>query len=263
MNFQKIFNPQEIKRYYTGVGLILLLAVILYYHNPILIWATLGVFYLVAFHESLRLFSLKPSPFAYLSAVLIWIVAFFSSNPVQSGLMGAAFVAGILAYKTSFSPKYLFPLLYPTLPFLVLFSLYTQMGTMGIFCLLWLIITVAITDTTAYFGGKLIGHTPLSPTSPNKTLEGVGSGLFCGICFGLWLGIGPSGGFISSLVITAFVAITSIMGDLFESYLKRMAGVKDSGNLLPGHGGVLDRFDGILFGGIAMYCLLSLLFPFS
>jgi phosphatidate cytidylyltransferase len=73
--------------------------------------------------------------------------------------------------------------------------------------------------------------------------------------FGMFLGLSIVD-FPISLVISFFVATSSIFGDLFESSLKRAAGVKDSGNILPGHGGVLDRIDGYLFGAIVMLILL-------
>jgi phosphatidate cytidylyltransferase len=65
-------------------------------------------------------------------------------------------------------------------------------------------------------------------------------------------------GFWSGLFISLVVAVASVFGDLFESYLKREADVKDSGDILPGHGGILDRTDGYLFGGIVMLVLLRL-----
>jgi phosphatidate cytidylyltransferase len=144
------------------------------------------------------------------------------------------------------------PLLYPTASFLFLLSLYSGYGTMT---LLWLLVIVASTDIGAYFVGKSIGKTKFCETSPNKTIEGVIGGVVFAVLLGtLFSTNGIS--FVNALIISAIVSIVSIFGDLFESYLKREAGVKDSGTILPGHGGVLDRTDGYLFGAIVMLVLL-------
>jgi len=121
--------------------------------------------------------------------------------------------------------------------------------------LIWLVLIVALTDTAAYFVGKAVGKTPFCEVSPKKTWEGVAGGVVVATLVGTWYGVSfvePALAFVISLV----VAFTSIFGDLFESYLKRNAGVKDSGAVLPGHGGVLDRVDGYMFAGIMMVILL-------
>ena len=146
------------------------------------------------------------------------------------------------------------PLLYPTASFLFLLSLYSEYGTMT---LLWLLIIVASTDIGAYFVGKSIGKTKFCETSPNKTIEGVIGGVVFAVIFGTLFSINEIS-FVNALIISGIVSITSIFGDLFESYLKREADVKDSGTILPGHGGVLDRTDGYLFGAIAMLVLLRI-----
>ena len=114
---------------------------------------------------------------------------------------------------------------------------------------------IAGTDVGAYAVGKSIGKTKFSPTSPNKTLEGVLGGIGMGILFGVVVGTGEYGFWLAALVSAATASI-SVFGDLFESFLKRKAEVKDSGNFLPGHGGALDRVDGYLFGAIMMVVLL-------
>ena len=127
----------------------------------------------------------------------------------------------------------------------------------GIEYLIWLVFIVGMTDTAAYYIGKSIGVTPFSPISPKKTWEG----FYAGVSAGTILGIGFGVFFVSpftALVVSFFVSIASVFGDLFESYLKRKAGVKDSGDILPGHGGALDRVDGYLFGAIAMVILLRI-----
>lgn len=157
-----------------------------------------------------------------------------------------------MAHRKEVNYRVLAPLFYPSISMLFLLSLYKDFG-MGV--LIWLVVVVALTDTGAYFVGKSIGKTPFSPTSPNKTWEGCIGGVVISSVVGTILGL-LYVDFTLSLFISFFVALSSIWGDLFESYLKREAGVKDSGNLFPGHGGMLDRLDGYLFASVIMVILL-------
>ncbi|HLS83162.1 MAG TPA: phosphatidate cytidylyltransferase [Arenimonas sp.] len=117
----------------------------------------------------------------------------------------------------------------------------------------WLLAALALVwaaDSGAYFAGRRWGRRKLAPTiSPNKTFEGALGGVVAGVvvalAFGSLAGAGPATWL--ALALVALVAVlASIVGDLVESLLKRQAGVKDSGDLIPGHGGVLDRIDGVL-----------------
>jgi len=122
----------------------------------------------------------------------------------------------------------------------------------------WLLTALAIVwaaDSGAYFagrklGGKLFGSRKLAPRiSPNKTLEGLMGGVVAGIVVGIGFALiaGATPNQLPAVALVALVAVLfSVIGDLFESLLKRHAGVKDSGNLIPGHGGILDRIDGVL-----------------
>ena len=118
---------------------------------------------------------------------------------------------------------------------------------------LWLFTALAIVwaaDSGAYFAGRKLGKHKLAPTiSPNKTIEGMVGGLVAGLAVGLGGALLAGAGAAQlpkvALVATAAV-LASVVGDLFESLLKRHAGVKDSGHLIPGHGGILDRIDGVL-----------------
>lgn len=117
----------------------------------------------------------------------------------------------------------------------------------------WFIICLAVVfsgDVAAYFVGRKFGKNKLIPgISPNKTLEGALGGLAASIVFGVLLGkyFFPEMNIITLGVSCAMASILAQAGDFFESLIKRVAGAKDSGSLLPGHGGFLDRFDGILF----------------
>jgi len=110
-------------------------------------------------------------------------------------------------------------------------------------------------DTGAYFGGRLFGRRPLAPRiSPNKTVEGLVIGMFCTIV-GVWLASRYQEWLPSShaLVLGLGVALVAPLGDLFESFVKREAGAKDSGGLFGAHGGALDRLDGVLFAAVVGY----------
>jgi phosphatidate cytidylyltransferase len=110
-----------------------------------------------------------------------------------------------------------------------------------------IVFSIWINDTMAYIVGSLIGKNPLSKISPKKTWEGtIGGALLCIITITL---IGNATGFYNYknwIIIASCCAVFGTLGDLFESKLKRMANVKDSGTLMPGHGGFLDRFDSLL-----------------
>jgi len=110
-------------------------------------------------------------------------------------------------------------------------------------------------DTGSYVGGRMWGSRPIAPrTSPGKTVEGFAAGLVVGT-LAVWVaGLYMDWiGHLESLVLGIAICLASYLGDLFESLLKRDAGVKDSGRLLLGHGGVLDRFDSLLFSSVAAY----------
>jgi phosphatidate cytidylyltransferase len=116
----------------------------------------------------------------------------------------------------------------------------------GFDLLIWVFLVVWSTDIGAYFAGRAIGGPKLAPSiSPNKTVAGlVGGVISAALLAGLWVSIAklPS---ILFWLATPF-AVAAQLGDLFESGLKRQAGVKDSGTWLPGHGGLLDRLDGLV-----------------
>ena len=112
------------------------------------------------------------------------------------------------------------------------------------------IFSMWINDTMAYVVGSFIGKTPFSPISPKKTWEGtIGGGILC-VAVISWAGstltISKHIDFVHWLFIGIICAVFGTLGDLLESKMKRLAGVKDSGNILPGHGGFLDRFDSML-----------------
>lgn len=115
---------------------------------------------------------------------------------------------------------------------------------------LYLFTLVWITDTCAFFGGKLLGRTKLAPAiSPKKTWEGAGVGIVSTMVIGAFATLLPGipYGFFGGMMIGLIISVAAQGGDLFQSWIKRQAGVKDSGNLIPGHGGMLDRVDGMVF----------------
>jgi phosphatidate cytidylyltransferase len=118
-------------------------------------------------------------------------------------------------------------------------------------------------DIGAYFFGKYFGRTRLSSISPKKTVEGAIFGIAGSIAVaiaGAWYLHWPSWQ-LTGIVLGLLVGIASLLGDLTESMMKRDAGVKDSGQLIPGHGGILDRTDSYVFTGPLVYYFVTLLLP--
>lgn len=127
----------------------------------------------------------------------------------------------------------------------------------GQYMVLFVMLVVWLGDTAAYYGGKKFGKRPLAPViSPNKTMEGAAAGLLASLIGGgianLWFL--QEIALFHCLIVALICGIIGQFGDCAESLLKRNTGVKDSGNLIPGHGGLLDRIDGLMFAGPAFYC---------
>ncbi|WP_407381036.1 phosphatidate cytidylyltransferase [Helicobacter sp.] len=244
----------ESSRYITAAVLIGVIAALLLWNNPIVIWAVIGAVFILGFREALALYDLEQHAGFYALALALWATSYFVANPIESALVACMILASITAYAQRLSPRAMLPFLYPTLPFLALYSVYKDFGASHI---VWLILIIALCDIGAYFGGRLFGKTPLSPTSPKKTLEGVIIGVAVSIVVGSVAGIFVLGThFFFAIFASLIVAVCGVFGDLYESYLKRQAQVKDSGSILPGHGGILDRFDAVLFGAVGMHFLL-------
>ncbi|MES2430503.1 MAG: phosphatidate cytidylyltransferase [Bacteroidota bacterium] len=163
-------------------------------------------------------------------------------------------------YPSTFKKYVLLGLLYITLPILLLTDLATNWRystaidyTHGTYSYLFpcaIIFSIWINDTMAYLVGSLIGKTPFSKISPKKTWEGtIGGALLAIIVIGILGYYIPVAKKIAPqhwVAIAAICAVFGTLGDLLESKIKRMANVKDSGSLMPGHGGLLDRFDSLL-----------------
>lgn len=117
----------------------------------------------------------------------------------------------------------------------------------GQYAVLYALLIVWVADSGAYFAGRQWGTTKLAPAvSPGKTWAGLWGGLAACALLALGVGYWRELGVLSLLAVTLAAAVYSVVGDLVESLAKRHAGVKDSGSLIPGHGGVLDRFDSLL-----------------
>jgi len=153
----------------------------------------------------------------------------------------------------------LLPSWYLALPIGALLSIRLSEGPAP---LLLLLFTVIISDTAQYYTGRLAGRRPLAPAiSPKKTLEGAAGGVVFGtLAFAIvgvwWLARLPVA---LRVLVGMTIVLAGIAGDLFESMLKRSAGVKDSSAIIPGHGGMLDRIDALLFAAPVYYVVLNYL----
>ncbi|MFA5215157.1 phosphatidate cytidylyltransferase [Sulfuricurvum sp.] len=220
-------------------------------NNFWLLWLVMGVVYLIAFYEATRLFGINNNSL-YAYAAILWLAA--AVYPYGDDLLiiaGLVFAAAV-AYTQNIPWKNFLPFIYPSAGMLYMLGIYQEYGITG---LLWLVVVVASADIGAYVVGRSMGKTPFSVSSPSKTREGVYGGILVATAAGFFIGV-TIVDIVPAIVISMMAAIGAVFGDLFESYLKRKAGVKDSGTILPGHGGVLDRIDGYLFASIVMLVLL-------
>ncbi|CAN1525322.1 CdsA CDP-diglyceride synthetase [Paracoccaceae bacterium] len=140
------------------------------------------------------------------------------------------------------------------------FGLVTLRDAAGITAILWLMAVVVASDVLGYFAGRLLGGPKFWPkVSPKKTWSGTIAGWIGAALVGLGFVIFAGAGWLL-LPLSALVAFAGQMGDIAESWIKRRAGVKDASSLIPGHGGLLDRFDALI-GAVVLVLLIGLVVP--
>ena len=145
-------------------------------------------------------------------------------------------------------------ILYSTISILVVISFFSIIQILlsddGLYIVFYLVVLVTSMDIFAYIGGNIFGKIKIAPNlSPGKTVEGTIVGLFFTILMSIVFKDIVSVSFINAIFLGLFIGILAFLGDLTESSFKRKVGVKDSGTLIPGHGGLLDRFDGYILLG--------------
>ena len=190
-----------------------------------------------------------------------WAVMMGVSGAWAASVVAALGVAAVVMGSRANGPRLSLASLQTTLfctLYVSLFACLPKLRDLGGGKWFWLVLLLVWTgDTLAYYGGKRFGKHPLSPLSPKKTREGFAVGLIATILaaplLAHFLHLPPS----RALLLGAVVGLAAPTGDLFESFVKRELGVKDLGNLLPGHGGVLDRFDSLLFAAWAALLVLG------
>ncbi len=234
---------------------LLLLAIFLGPSTFYAIWALIWYYMYMEMSDLMDLSPHLKDYMLYLGVLLLILTAGLSSLPFFHSwlVMGLWFLFPVCIFLILIAEKTItkllppFYLLYITLPVFFLFVIYENQGPWAIVLLL---LSSWIVDTLSYFTGILVGRHPVAPQlSPKKTIEGALGGIL-GIVmiFPLllkWIpmpldGINPYG-------MGLLLALSAFTGDLFESYIKRSFGKKDSGTILKGHGGMLDRFDSFLF----------------
>lgn len=202
--------------------------------------------------------------------------AFLPSEAVMGSLILTLFIClllgeylgGSIEQSAAWAFSILITVCYAGLPWLLIWQLY-KMGENAKYLLLVMAITW-MGDTGGYFGGrffggKIFGDRKLAPTiSPKKTWEGAVSGLLLSVIgaltlnyvYGDWLGLGEIASPVILLIAAVLGGIFEQIGDLLESLFKRVAQVKDSGSIIPGHGGLLDRVDGVLFAAPVIWAVV-------
>ncbi len=183
-------------------------------------------------------------PMGLLAAVALASTAVLPAQAIIPVLLAVA-----IAGATQLEKDRLVYGLYAAALILACFGLIVIRETRGAYWIVWLVSVVVVTDVAGYFAGKLLGGPKFWPSvSPKKTWSGTVAGWIAAA------GVGMVFGGVPLIILSVMTSFSSQMGDAAESALKRRAGIKDSSNLIPGHGGLLDRFDAML--GAALFVLL-------
>jgi phosphatidate cytidylyltransferase len=268
-----------VTRVLSGAVLVAVAVAVVWFAHPLIFLAVAEALLVLAFVEYAKLAAAvgTPIPFAAAcAATMATSVSVGATHWIDDRLVGtgvgldAILISGFVALAASTLVAWkgerdalgrasaaVFPMLYLGLPIGSMVAIRADPGREALFLLM---LTVMASDTAQYYTGRALGRRLLAPAiSPKKTVEGAIGGFVFGalllaVAGARWLPGFPIG--FRALLGVAIVAL-GIAGDLFESMLKRSAGVKDSSALIPGHGGVLDRIDALLFAAPVYYIVLK------
>jgi phosphatidate cytidylyltransferase len=257
-------------RYVTAAIWVPVHLAIIWFGKPVHVFIYFALFLLIG---SLEMFSLlkkkgvNPRPLTVLAFGLTFLasVAFTPETAIYVLIAFAAVSVAIAVFRLDNAGALadagatVLSFVYPGVLIALLISI--RMLDSGRIYLVVLFLAIWASDTGAYFAGKTFGKHALAPKiSPKKSMEGLAGGALACIAAVVvmtrlvWPNIGF--GYVWSLTLAVILIAGSVLGDLSESVFKRDAGVKDSGGILPGHGGVLDRFDGVFVCAPAMYLFI-------
>lgn len=266
------------------MGMIILLFVLTYF-NTVILNISVCLICLMAMYEFLKASgNIKNKALAILSLIPSFVIPFTSYTTFKN-----YFIEGIIIYtiimfaillpthnKTNTESMALTLLMSVSLPFSLSTSIFVRDSSgafYGIYYILLVLFGAWISDTGAYFSGYLFGNKKLAPQiSPKKTVEGAIGGvitcivayLIMGVLFtyiGGRININANVNFIFLLFIAPVISILSMIGDLSASIIKRQHNIKDFGSIMPGHGGVLDRFDSVFYVAPFIFVVNSI-YPF-
>jgi len=239
-------------------------------------WAALaGLFGGRMLFEWVRMSDPSPAMPAYLTPILgllagiIYVVQFNFVYAALAVLITAIAALGVQSVRAGERKKSrvtwavlgVFYIIIPTLLMVGLRGNDVGFDTMGFQRLLFVLACVIGADVGAYFGGSMFGGAKLAPKlSPNKTWSGAISGQVLAVTLGALFGHLVGIGWMSGALLALPIAVLSVLGDLFESGVKRSLNVKDTGGLMPGHGGLLDRLDSLM-AAIIGFAIILLVFP--
>ena len=202
---------------------------------------------------------------SFLDSFNIFVICFlilfiYTSNNILLNLVSVSLVFSSLLIIYRDEPDFIFGIIYISIPFFLLVDLRFNENYFKL--ITFIVLFSVLTDVSCYVCGKLIGGIKLAPSiSPGKTISGSLGGITIPCMFSL-IFFGNVGNNLTIIISSVIFSFSVQIGDLLESYFKRKCYVKDSSNLIPGHGGLLDRFDGVFILVIIIYLLELLDFNF-
>lgn len=261
------------QRIISGTLCVVVLAVVLCFYNTLVLEAAICVLSAIAVFELLTANGFREhKPFLYAGVSVAALMPYLSRLNLQ-GVVIAAFLIAVVILMLKFHSKISFEkvcflvvsVLGVSLSFLCILLLRNEFAKNGLIYILIIFGGAWFADTGAYFTGRFLGKHKLSPViSPKKTIEGAIGGVisnillidllafvYTRICESLDIIVKVN--YIELSILAVFIALAGMGGDLIASVIKRQIGIKDYGKLIPGHGGIMDRFDSILFTAPTVY----------